>query len=95
MKINKPESLPLWVAEDQWHDDEIVIRFSEYQRLQTEIERLQGQCEELHAALIESRANDRQAMQYLSQVRAIIGGKDFPDMIARIENLWWMVYGKE
>lgn len=33
--------------------------------------------------LVESRANDRQAMYYLNQVREIVGGDDFPDMVER------------
>lgn len=37
------------------------------------------------AALAESRANDRQGMAYLAQVRKVVGGADFPDMVSRVE----------
>lgn len=37
--------------------------------------------------LVESRANDRQAMYYLNQVREIVGGDDFPDMVERCREL--------
>ena len=36
-------------------------------------------------ALEESRANDRTAMSYLAEVRAIVGGDDFPDMVLRVK----------
>ena len=45
------------------------------------------QIEALQADLAESRANDRQAMYYLNQVREIVGGRDFPDMVRRCEEL--------
>ena len=38
-------------------------------------------------SLTQARANDRTAMGYLAEVRAIIGGDDFPDMVNRISNL--------
>ena len=38
------------------------------------------------AALAESRANDRQGMAYLAQVRKVVGGVDFPDMVSRVES---------
>jgi hypothetical protein len=34
--------------------------------------------------LEESRANDRTAMGYLTEIRGIVGGDDFPDMVARV-----------
>lgn len=34
--------------------------------------------------LTNSRSNDRQAMSYLSQIREIVGGDDFPDMVRRV-----------
>ena len=48
---------------------------------------LQEECKELRTALAESRANDRQAMYYLNQVREIVGGNDFPDMVERCREL--------
>lgn len=37
--------------------------------------------------LAESRANDQQAMYYLNQVREVVGGYDFPDMVERCREL--------
>lgn len=34
--------------------------------------------------LEESRANDRTAMGYLTEIRGIVGGDDIPDMVARV-----------
>lgn len=48
---------------------------------------LLDECEELRIALAESRANDQQAMYYLNQVREIVGGADFPDMVERCREL--------
>ena len=50
-------------------------------------EALQAENEALRIALAESRANDRQAMYYLNQVREIVGGDDFPDMVERCREL--------
>lgn len=41
--------------------------------------------EELQEAFAESRANDRQGMAYLAQVRKVVGGADFPDMVSRVK----------
>lgn len=51
------------------------------------IELLEHQAAERERLLAESRANDRQAMAYLSEVRAIVGGDDFPDMVRRCARL--------
>lgn len=59
---------------------EPVILFREYEALQSE-------CKELRTALAESRANDLTAMGYLSQIRQLVGGDDFPDMVRRCEKL--------
>ncbi len=48
---------------------------------------LQANIEELRRALAESQANDRQAMAYLNEVRALVGGNDFPDMVERVAKL--------
>jgi len=48
---------------------------------------LQANIEELRRALAESQANDRQAMAYLNEVRALVGGDDFPDMVERAAKL--------
>lgn len=60
--------------------DEPLIRLSDYEALQAEYE-------ELRAALAESRANDLTAMGYLNQIRQLVGGDDFPDMVRRCEKL--------
>src|SRR5690554_7302873 len=60
---------------------EPLIRLADYQRLQADHERLQAECEELKRALSESRANDLAAMGYLNQIRQLVGGDDFPDMV--------------
>lgn len=58
------------------------------------IEKLMKQVAELEkerdialAVAKESQANDRCAMGYLSQVRAVVGGDDFPDMVQRVTKL--------
>ena len=51
------------------------------------IELLEHQAAERDRLLAESRANDQQAMAYLSAVRALVGGDDFPDMVRRCEKL--------
>lgn len=61
-------------------EDGVYVRFDDYEELQAE-------CEELRIALAESQANDRQDMYYLNQVRGIVGGDDFPDMVERCRDL--------
>ena len=56
--------------------------------LQTNYLKLTAKCLELSQALAESQANDRQAMSYLNQIREIVGGDDFPDMIERVGELY-------
>lgn len=51
------------------------------------IELLEHQAAERDRLLAESRANDKQAMAYLNEVRAIAGGDDFPDMVERVAKL--------
>ena len=41
----------------------------------------------LRAELDESQANDRTAMSYLAEIRAIVGGKDFPEMVSNVAAL--------
>ena len=41
----------------------------------------------LQAELAEAQANDRTAMSYLSEIRAIVGGKDFPEMVRNVAAL--------
>jgi len=48
---------------------------------------LQAECKELRTALSESRANDLTAMGYLNQIRELVGGDDFPDMVERVAKL--------
>src|SRR5690606_25429804 len=51
------------------------------------IEELERQAAERDWQLAESRANDQQAMAYLTQIRELVGGEDFPDMVLRCEKL--------
>src|SRR5690606_32602095 len=48
---------------------------------------LQAEIMELKRALAESRANDLTAMGYLNQIRELVGGEDFPDMVRRCAKL--------
>jgi len=50
-------------------------------------EELRAEVEALRGQLAESQANDRTAMGYLSEVRAIVGGDDFPGMVRNVEAL--------
>lgn len=51
------------------------------------LEEAQQQLAECQAERDEARANDKCAMTYLSEVRAVVGGKDFPDMVTRVSAL--------
>ena len=51
------------------------------------VSELRARNAELEAQLAESRANDRTAMGYLSDIRKIVGGDDFPQMVQRIAEL--------
>ena len=42
MTTNRPESLPIWRAEDEWDDDEVVVRLSDYEALQAECEKMRA-----------------------------------------------------
>ena len=68
-------------------DDGDYVLYEDYEALQAKYKRLQAKCLELTQALAESQANDRQAMRYLNQVREIVGGDDFPDMVERCREL--------
>lgn len=52
-----------------------------------EIERLRESIKILESQLADSYANELCAMGYLSEVRAIVGGDDFPDMVERVRAL--------
>lgn len=51
------------------------------------VEALEKERDELAALFAESRANDSAAMGYLSQVRKIVGGDDFPAVIDKVREL--------
>lgn len=102
-----------------WWTNEPLIRLSDYERLQSEceklraeyeeetfclrqdrdthfgelmraleqVEKLQAESLEMVQVLADSRANDRQAMYYLNQVREIVGGDDFSDMVEKVKEL--------
>lgn len=63
------------------------IRDEQNQDLHSFIMELKAECEELRTALAESRANDLTAMGYLNQIRGLVGGDDFPDMVERVAKL--------
>lgn len=50
-------------------------------------DQLRAENERLRAQLAESQANDRTAMGYLAEVRAIVGGDDFPGMVRNVKAL--------
>lgn len=53
-------------------------------RQQAEIERLRNVIKLLERDVATARADERCAMGYLSEVRAIVGGDDFPSMVERV-----------
>ncbi len=55
--------------------------------LESQAEQLKAENIQLKAALAESRSNDRAAMSYLQEVRSLVGGDDFPDMVERVKRL--------
>lgn len=61
--------------------------WKKYQATIDEITALRARIAELEAQLAESIVNDRTAMGYLSIIRKIVGGDDFPDMVRRIAEL--------
>lgn len=80
MTTDKPESMWIWRAEDEWNENKEVVRFGDY-------EALKDKCRSLEVALAESRANDKQAMAYLTQIRELVGGDDLPDMVEKVKEL--------
>lgn len=61
--------------------------FGELMRALEQVEKLQAESLEMAQVLAECRSNDRQAMSYLNQIREIVGGDDFPDMVQRCKQL--------
>ena len=55
--------------------------------LSAERDRLRDEIEALRGQLAESQANYRTAMGYLSDVRQIVGGDDFPSMVANVARM--------
>ncbi len=55
--------------------------------LREERDQLRADNERLRAQLAESQANDRTAMGYLAEVRAAVGGDDFPAMVRSVQAL--------
>lgn len=57
------------------------------ERVQFKYDQLFKELVERDDQLAETRANERCAMSYLAEVRAIVGGDDFPDMVKRVAAL--------
>lgn len=81
------DDLPDYVYESTFELLEMTAPVMQGDPVAAEIELLERQSAEHERLLAESRANDQQAMAYLSEVRAIVGGDDFPDMVRRCEKL--------
>lgn len=65
----------------------ILALLDELEQVTNNRDMWQEQCRSQSAALEEVRANERQAMAYLHDVREIVGGCDYPEMIQRIRHL--------
>jgi hypothetical protein len=81
---------------NQWHsvfghlgtpDEAGNTLIGKQDELENQAELLKAENIQLSAALAESRSNDRTAMSYLQEVRSLVGGDDFPDMVARVKRL--------
>lgn len=76
----------------------VTEAYKERMACQEVIDRLRAENERLRAQLAESQANDRTAMGYLAEVRAIVGGDDFPGMVRNVKVLrkdaerWYAAY---
>ena len=60
---------------------------AEHEQLRTKVAALEAELSECQKDRDWFKANDRCAMGYLSEVRNIVGGKDFPDMVKRIAEM--------
>ena len=56
-------------------------------RQQAEIERLRNVIKILEQDVANAHAEELRAMSYLAEVRAIVGGDDFPHMVERVRAL--------
>lgn len=65
----------------------ILALLDELEQVTNNRDMWQEQCRSQSAALQEVRANEKQAMAYLHDVREIVGGYDYPEMIQRIRYL--------
>ncbi len=63
------------------------MKYAHAMRLKKVIDGLRADNEGLRAQLAESQANDRTAMGYLAEVRAAVGGDDFPAMVRNVQAL--------
>lgn len=55
--------------------------------MQSEIERLRGVIKILEQDVANAHAEELRAMGYLAEVRAIVGGDDFPSVVERVRAL--------
>jgi hypothetical protein len=76
--LEKPEPAEV---ESTW------LSLSAYEALMQERQETLTELATSQALLKETRANDLHSMRYLSEVRGLVGGDDYPDMIARISEL--------
>lgn len=97
MEVNKEELRRLAEAARELRADiESVVAYGEFKKaaspaailsLLDENDQLRAENERLRAQLAESQANDRTAMGYLAEVRAAVGGDDFPAMVRSVQAL--------
>lgn len=75
------------VTKAQQHALDMGNRALELAAFEVECHQLRAEVEALRGQLAEAQANDRTAMGYLAEVRAIVGGEDFPAMVRNVDAL--------
>lgn len=67
--------------------DDIAPCVAQLTKVSRQLEGVTAERDVLKGSLAESQANDRCGMSYLSEIRSVIGGKDFPDMVNLVKEL--------
>lgn len=67
--------------------DQLAVLAEEAKELQGRLEAAENERDALSRMLAESQANDRCAMGYLAEVRAVVGGDDFLDMVQKVKRM--------